>query len=202
MIFFCGSGNHRPELSYGVDHRPGPGAPGQPAEDVEGEVGGAPSPCLHVLDDLRHGVAKTARAHRKQEAPEAALLAASGVDSEAGQDLAPGLTIADPGLQVREGVQVVDDAEEIGLSDQHLAALGQLHGMAEYGPAGIVVHKGFRVGIDEQVVEGDPSGLLVAQVAVLELSERRKDAPPGSAKSDQQVVHRSSRPKRILQPRT
>ena len=116
-------------------------------------------------------------------------MAAGGVDVQAGQDLAPCRAVADPGLQLRIGVQVVDDGVQVGLGDQHLAALGQLDRAAKHGPGGVAVHERLGIAVHEQVVDHRMVRLPLAEDAIHGLSHSAENAAAGAAEPDHQMVH-------------
>ena len=184
-------GIHGTELGDDVDHRSGARPTCQTAEHVEGHIGRAAPPLLHVLHDLGDALAEPPRAHGEQEAAEPSLLPACRVDVQAGQDLAPCLTVADPGLQVRVGVQVVDDGEQIGLGDQHLAALRELDRATENGPRRVAVHEGFGVGVHEQMVDDDPVRFPIPERAEHGFPEGAQHLTASAAEADHQVIHRA-----------
>jgi hypothetical protein len=152
---------HPADLRRGVHHGSGPGATRQTAEHVEGAVGGARSAPLHVAHEVGYRVPELLHAHREQEPAEPTLLSAGRLHVQAADDLAPAFPVAYPRPQVVVGLEIVDDIDQVGLSDQEPVLLRQLDRLAKYSPRGVAIAERRWVGVHQHIVEYEAVRSLV-----------------------------------------
>ena len=175
------------QLRHRVHHAAAAGAAGQPQHDMKGHFGLAA--LLQQFHLRLHLFAVTVCLAGKQKASQPTFLPAQRGANDAVENVAPGLGAAQPVLQARIAVQVVQPRCQVGVGDEQLAGLGQLHRGAQRLPARIVDGHHFAGRIHIQIAYVHPRHRAAVEFLVQTFAQGADDLAPRAAQPDDEVIH-------------
>ncbi len=175
------------QLRHRIDHAAAARAPGQAQHEVKRHLRRAV--LLQQLDLGLHLLTVFIGLARKQKPPQATLLPAQGRTDNAVQDVAPVLRTAQPVLQARIAVQIVQARRQIGIGDEQLAGSGQLHRRAQNFPARIIQGHHLAGGIHIQIPDARLGIALAVGFLVQRFTQRADDFAARAAQANHQMIH-------------
>ena len=175
------------QLGHRINHAAATGATCQPDNDVKSHF--CLAALLQLLDLCLHLFAVIAHLAGKQKAAQPAFLPTQRRSHNAVQNVAPVLRAAQPVLQAGVAGQIIQPRAQVGISDQQLAGLGQLHRRAQCFPAWVVHRHHLAGGINVQIANVNVVGFVTVKLLVQTLAQRTNDLAPCTAQPDDKMIH-------------